>query len=144
MKINIDKIKKLAGEAKKALATLKDFSAINKEDILRNIEKLERIKYNFIIAIQSLIDISNHLVAKKGARAPEDYGDCFKILGEMGILDASLSMRLSQMAKFRNLLVHLYWEVDDNKVCDILRENLIDIDKFLEVVGRVVRGEMEK
>jgi len=40
------------------------------------------------------------------------------------------------MAKFRNRLVHLYWEVDDAELYQILRENLSDLDRFLTEVGR--------
>lgn len=35
------------------------------------------------------------------------------------------------MAKFRNRLVHIYWEVDDAVVYEILREDIDDIEKFM-------------
>jgi uncharacterized protein YutE (UPF0331/DUF86 family) len=54
-------------------------------------------------------------VAKAGGRAPCDYADCFRILGEIGIFDEEFVEKLEKMAKFRNLLVHLYWQVDNKK-----------------------------
>jgi uncharacterized protein YutE (UPF0331/DUF86 family) len=32
------------------------------------------------------------------------------------VLDQDLKIRLSKMARFWNLLVHLYWQVDDREV----------------------------
>ncbi len=42
------------------------------------------------------------------------------------------------MAKFHNRLVHLYWEVDDTQVYDILRKRLDDFKKFLDAMARVL------
>jgi uncharacterized protein YutE (UPF0331/DUF86 family) len=46
-------------------------------------------------------------------RSPEDYGDTFKVLDEGGILDEEFATKLVSMARFRNRLVHLYWDVDN-------------------------------
>jgi uncharacterized protein YutE (UPF0331/DUF86 family) len=34
------------------------------------------------------------------------------------------------MVKFRNLLVHLYWKVENGKLYDYLRNNLGDFEEF--------------
>lgn len=101
------------------------------------------IKYNLIVAIQGCIYICNHILAKKGGRAPQDYGDCFYLMSELGFLEEPLSERLVQMARFRNLLIHLYWRVDDERVYRILVENLDDFDQFLEAIGKVLLREMD-
>jgi uncharacterized protein YutE (UPF0331/DUF86 family) len=65
------------------------------------------------------------------------------LMAELGILERNFSDRLVQMAKFRNLLIHLYWEVDNERVYQILVENLDDIDRFLKAVGTFLKKEME-
>ena len=40
------------------------------------------------------------------------------------------------MAKFRNLLVHLYWKVNDEKIYEILQYELVDFDEFIEQIAR--------
>ena len=57
-----------------------------------------------------------HVVAKQGGRAPENFADCFRILGQMGVISTHLRESLQSMARRRNLLIHLYWEVDDGTV----------------------------
>mgnify|MGYP001565710274 CR=1 FL=1 len=41
---------------------------------------------------------------------PEDYADVFRVMGKKLSLDKDLLKRLEKMAKFRNLIVHLYWK----------------------------------
>jgi len=41
------------------------------------------------------------------------------------------------MAKFRNMLVHVYWEIEDGKVFEIIQEDLKDLEEFIDEVGRL-------
>jgi uncharacterized protein YutE (UPF0331/DUF86 family) len=142
-KINIERIKQFAGEIKESLHILRGYIPKGKEQILKDSTILGSIKYNLIVAIQGCIDICNHIVAKKGGRAPQDYGDCFKLMAELGILEENISDRLAQMAKFRNLLIHLYWQVDNERIYDILIKNLDDIEEFLNGIGSFLKKEMQ-
>jgi uncharacterized protein YutE (UPF0331/DUF86 family) len=141
-KINIERIKQFAGEIKQSLYMLRGYIPKGKEQILKDSTILGSIKYNLIVAIQGCIDICNHIVAKKGGRAPQDYGDCFKLMAELGILEENISNQLVQMAKFRNLLIHLYWQIDNERIFEILIKNLDDIEHFLNGIGSFLKKEM--
>lgn len=140
-RVNIERIKQFVGEIKEALLILRGYLAKGKGEMLSDPTILGSTKYNLIVAIQGCIDICNHLVAKKGGRAPEDYADCFKLMAELGILGKDLSERLAQMAKFRNLLIHLYWRIDNEQVYQILTKNLDDIEQFLKALGKFLKKE---
>jgi uncharacterized protein YutE (UPF0331/DUF86 family) len=140
-KVNKERMKQFVGEIKEALLILRGYIVKGKEEILSDPTILSSIKYNLIVAIQGCIDICNHLVAKKGGRAPEDYADCFKLMAELRILGKGLSERLARMAKFRNLLIHLYWRIDNEQIYQILTRNLDDIDQFLEVLGKFLKQD---
>jgi len=45
-----------------------------------------------------------------------------------------LANRLKRMARFRNLIVHLYWRVDNRRVYQIIHANLDDLDAFRQKV----------
>lgn len=140
--INIERIKKLSGEIKTALKQLRSIHEVGREEFFGDPDKIGSAKYNLILAIQSTIDICNHIVAKKGARAPEDYADCFRVLSEMGIIEAGFADRYIRMARFRNLLIHIYWEVDNEKVFGFLGSNLNDFENFLTEVGKFLKKEI--
>lgn len=88
------------------------------------------------IANEAALDLCNHLAAKKGGRAPEDYADGMTILEEIGVLHHDLRVRMGRMARFRNLLVHRYWRVDDREVHRVMKENLGDFDLDLAAIGQ--------
>jgi len=69
---------------------------------------------------------------------PEEYAECFAILGEAGIIPQELSQRLQKMARFRNVLVHLYWTVDYERLYDIVHDNLDDLRKFVQAIGELL------
>jgi uncharacterized protein YutE (UPF0331/DUF86 family) len=90
----------------------------------------------------SVFDIGNPLAARRGARSPEDYADCMAIMAEIGVIDDGLKARMMRMARFRNLLVHLYARVDDVQVHRFIRESLGDLERYLASVGRYRAAEL--
>jgi len=90
------------------------------------------------IAIESCLNIGNRLISllqfERPLRTPESYADIFTVMLEAGILDADFAARLVDMAKFRNRLVHLYWDLDADTTYRILHDNLDDLKGFQEVV----------
>ena len=68
------------------------------------------------LAIENCLNIGNRLISmvqfKQPINAQETYADIFKAMQEIGVVDAIFAARLIQMAKFRNRLVHMYWEID--------------------------------
>lgn len=101
-------------------------------------DKLAAVKYRFIVAIEAAIDACQHVIASEGLRAPTDFADSFAAVGEAGLLDEVPLDRMQDMARFRNLLVHGYARVDDDRVVSILRTRLDDLDAFRRALARTV------
>ena len=70
-------------------------------------------------------------------RAPTDYADSFKVLEENNILKPDISLKLRQMAKFRNRLVHLYGEIDDVYIIELIKNDLKDIEQFKTIITQI-------
>jgi uncharacterized protein YutE (UPF0331/DUF86 family) len=87
-----------------------------------------------IVATAATIDLCNHIAARQGGRAPQDYADCFAVLLEMGAIDDRLAKSLQQMSRFRNLLVHVYGQVDNRLVYRVIQEDLDDLDAFQQAL----------
>lgn len=95
-------------------------------------------KYYLQVAIESCIDMANHIIASERLRAPRDYSDVFKVLEEEGIIPADFLPELQRMARFRNRLVHLYWEVDAEMIYDILQERLGEFEHYRGLILAVL------
>lgn len=135
------KMVKLVSELRKSVARLTDIAKLPQDEFLNDPDKIGSTKYHFIVAIESSIDMCNHIISRNGYRVPEDYGDTFRVMGEVGALDTDFSDDLRNMAKFRNRLVHLYWEVDDQQLYEILQNRLVDFKKFLDSLASFLRWQ---
>lgn len=91
-------------------------------------------KYYLQVSIECCLDVANHVIASEKFRPPQDYADSFRILQENGLIVPKLAVRLRQMAKFRNRLVHLYGEVDDAFVYGVIKNDLGDFEQFKAAV----------
>ncbi len=135
MTIDRERIVFLIGEIEKSLTVLKEFSLKGSEEIISDLKILGSIKYYLIVAIEACIDISNHIIAKEHLGVPQTYSDCFRILQENNIISNHLAQKLINMAKFRNLLVHLYWDINDKKIYDIIQSELDDFKEFIKQIS---------
>lgn len=104
-------------------------------------EAVAASKYLLVTAIEDVLSVANHVIASEGWRSPADYADAFSVLREHGVISDDLARRLGAMARFRNLLVHVYAEVDDRRVHRFLREDLGDLDQFSSAVLQLVDEE---
>jgi uncharacterized protein YutE (UPF0331/DUF86 family) len=127
---------RLVAELRKSVARLGDLAGISEAAFLKDPDKIGSAKYHFIVAIECCIDMCNHVIARNAFRAPEDYGDTFRVMGEAGAFKPDFSDELVNMAKFRNRLVHLYWEVEDRMVYEILQTRLADFKKLLDALAK--------
>jgi len=131
LKCDKEKVSKLVSEAFNAINNLKELVRMPKENFLKNKHFVASAKYFLIVAIEASIDICNHIISKNRFRIPEDYADTFRVMGEAGILEENFVNKLVEMTKFRNRLVHIYWEVDDEIIYDILNEDVQDIERLI-------------
>ncbi|MGH2729531.1 MAG: type VII toxin-antitoxin system HepT family RNase toxin [Actinomycetota bacterium] len=77
-------------------------------------DPLSAAKCGLIVAIETCIDVGQHIIASERLRAPENFADVFAALGEAGMLGQEIASTLVAMVGFRNLLVHGYADVDDS------------------------------
>ena len=130
-----EKMTTLVSELRNSVSRLRLLSKLPEDEFLNDPDKIGSAKYHFIVAIESAIDMCNHVISRNGYRVPEDYGDTFMVMGEVGVFDNGFTGDLKKMVKFRNRLVHLYWEVDDRQVHEILRCRLDDFKRFLDCLS---------
>ncbi len=140
--LNLDRLRELAGHVRDALRQLREVAGMPRDAFLADSRTINSAKYLLIVATEAALDICNHLAARRGARSPEDYADCMVVLAEIGVIDNDLRTRLVRMARFRNLLVHVYTKVDDGQVHRVLREDLGDFERYLESVGQYLRADL--
>ncbi len=128
--VNFQKVDKQLQMLEKYLSILKQLSRLNLTEFTedpRNYGSAERFLQ---LAIETTLNIGNHIISTHNLEAPQDYADIFVILYKHNILPKNFADELTNMARFRNRLVHLYWEVDTPRVYNIIQTKLSDFEKF--------------
>lgn len=87
------------------------------------------------VAVEICLDIGRRLIALEGFRYAKDNQDVFCILADEGVVPADLLETLLEMARFRNLIVHDYAEIDNARVYGILKKHLDDFDAYARAIA---------
>jgi len=123
------------------LKQIQEFSSLT-ADGYRNDWKAQRIiERTLQMMIETCADVASHIVSDRGMRAPTSYADTFKVLSENSIIGEELCATMEKMAKFRNVVVHQYEQVDAEIVVLILRKHLEDFERFKEAVLAYLKSD---
>jgi len=129
-----NKIRKLQDYLEK----LSQLAKTDKHKFLMDFRNTESAKYLLQVCIECCLDIANHIIASEKFRSPHDYVDSFRVLHERDIIPDNLISNLEEMAKFRNRLVHIYWEIDDDLIYEIIQNNLNDFNLFIQSILKLL------
>ncbi len=138
MEIDKEKVKKRFSEIDESLAEIRRLVSLPEEDFWAARENMAAVKYYLLQAIEGAGSVCVHIAAKKFSRGVSAFGECFEILGREKALSQKLVTRLRRMAKFRNKLIHQYWEMDDRNIFDYAKKDLIDFENFMRETGKII------
>ena len=116
-------------------ADLREFGRVSRESFRANRERQYAVLHAMQNAIEGCIEIASHIVSADRLGAPEDYASLFSLLEGSRVIPSPVADAMRQMAKFRNRIVHLYWDVDLDLVYEYLTTRLDDLDAYLEAIG---------
>ena len=138
MTLNPDLIRSRCAEIEDSLNRLEEFRSVRREEFVANRDMLDIACYRLLTAMEAALALCFHVSAKHLHQVPEEYAGCFEVLQQAGILPTDLAERLQHMARFRNLLVHVYWKVDYEQVYDLIQDRLADLRAFSAVIIRLL------
>ncbi len=122
---------------------LREKTLVPKEQYLASPDLQAIVERRLQTAIESCINIGNHLIARLGLRAPRDYADVFMIMSEAHVMPLELAGQMAEMAKLRNLLVHVYWAIDQERVWSSLPVRLTVLETFARCIAEWVKEQPE-
>ena len=138
MTLNPDVVRSRCADIEDAVTRLQRFGEMSLGQFQSNPDLADAACYRLLVAIEAALGLCYHVSAKHLQRVPEQFADCFRTLGEAGVVTADLAERLRRMARFRNILVHLYAKVDLAQVHEILARDLGDLRAFASAIALLV------
>jgi uncharacterized protein YutE (UPF0331/DUF86 family) len=122
------------------LATLTTYP---RKKFLDDFTKVESAKHLLQVSIQSCLDMAQHIIADAGYRVAQDSYDTFVVLNEEQIIPDDFMPSLRKMVSFRNRVVHLYWDVNDDIIYDLIQNNLEDFKIFTAHILNYIQQDHE-
>lgn len=113
---------------------LDQYKKVKPKEFIDSFKDIQAVKYTLLEIIEACIDIASHLVSVYNFQRPKSYAELFEALGKNKVINKELSNDLSNMARFRNLLVHSYANIDDIKVLKYVKQDLDNIKDFIREV----------
>jgi uncharacterized protein YutE (UPF0331/DUF86 family) len=141
MSLNEGLIQKRCQDIEDSLKRLEKIKEVNKDEFLKNRDLQDIASYRLLVAIESALSLCYHVSAKKLKKAPGEYAECFILLADEEIISCDLSEKLKKMARFRNMLVHMYWKIEYEVVFDILQDSLDDLRQFSNAITALLKPQ---
>jgi len=130
-----EKIVRKLSFMQKCVSYLKSVDSRSNE-LETNYEMRSAAERNFQLVIESAIEIGEIIISEEGFERPKDYETVFLILGKEGIIPEDFAKEFAQAAGFRNVLVHMYEEVNIDILHMFLTERLEDFDEFAKYIAQ--------
>lgn len=116
------------------LKRLRELSRFPKSVFLKNEDVQQLTAFNLQAAIQNCIDIGSHLYAGLDIGAPGTYSEIFYELAEKKVITHKLLQKVIQMIGLRKKIAHDYEDVKQEKIFDILKQDLKDFELFIKQI----------
>jgi len=122
----------------KYLGRLKEVAKTPLEDYLNDSILQSATERYLQLCIESCINVGNRLISilqvDQQFDAPTTYADVFREL-EKHRITQGLEPAMIEVTKFRNRLVHVYWNISPEFVYNIIHGNLEDINQYLKQIA---------
>ena len=124
VRLDHDRIRAKLNDIARSLTRLRNLRSVSREAFLADEDSQDIARSRLLTAIEASLNICYHATARYLQRVPEDYGQCFTLLADAGMIPGDLGERLSTMPRFGHRHVHLCSDINYSQVYDFLQTDL--------------------
>ena len=133
-------VRRLLAIVRRNHAILEKYRQLPAADFASDEGRILAVEHGLQIMIQALIDISLHICAAMQAGKIEMYRDAPRGLLRLGLLTPEQAKTLEQMTGLRNLLVHGYANIAEERILEFLRNHLDDFTTLADTLESTLRN----
>lgn len=129
---------KLIGEE---LVRLKEFRKFTLHELNKDFIKSAAVERLLERIIGRAIDVNSHFIAEigKGTEKIRGYYDTFIVLSDLDVYPKKFAEKIAQSARFRNVLVYEYNNIDEAIIHRSILECLDDFTKYCQYIIRFIK-----
>ena len=130
MVLKRDRIVLRLEELDTVLTELRPYQNINAADLVSDIKTRWIIERGLIAAAALILDIANHILSAHFGQYTQTYAESLAACHQKGVISSDLYAQIKGLGGFRNILVHLYQEIDPNQVTNGLQTAVHTFPQF--------------
>jgi len=138
VKLDKERLKKYQDEIAAETIDLENILSQEGKNLLQNPHIIKSFKYSTIVIAEAIASTLQHILAKKHNIVIDGYMAVFSESKTHKVISTELLTRLKPFFKFRNMLVHQYWRVDNQVFVKNLRDGLKDFRIFVKEIRKIV------
>lgn len=122
---------------------LEEFNDYSLDELAKDFIKLAAVERLLERIVIRATDINNHIITElgKGIEKIRSYADSFKELTNFNIYSQDTAEKLAEDARFRNILVHEYNNVDKKLIHKKIKEVIDDFNKYSNSILEFLKKE---
>jgi len=137
MPVDVDLVRNKIDDIKFSIEELKRLTSKDFIDI--DVDERYSIRYNIIVLVESLVSLCMHIAVEAYGKTPSSYRESVRFIAER--LNMGCISDLESIVGLRNLLIHRYWTVDDERVYESVKENFHCIEGLLKRIEETYLGD---
>ncbi|MCI4409310.1 MAG: DUF86 domain-containing protein [Thermofilum sp.] len=111
----------------KGLEILEELRNYEIDKFSTDLKLLSIAERNIQVCTEFIVDFSSYILSKLKVAVPDTYREIIRKIREEGIIDENLEKKLQEIVGLRNIIVHMYADID----AEIIYDNLEDIIQTL-------------
>ena len=116
------------------LNELKQYQDIQPETLRNKISQRWIVERGLIAAASLILDIADHILVGHFGFYANSYEESLLGLHDKGVISSALFDQIKGLGGFRNVLVHMYQEIDPALVADSFRKGLHAFPQFAQEI----------
>jgi uncharacterized protein YutE (UPF0331/DUF86 family) len=131
---SIDKtfIEKLVLDVRRSIDIILSYTS-KPYDIMSEAERYA-VRYHLVVVAEAVVAFALHIARRLYGEEPETPMHAIAILRDRGLIEDNVYKDLVRFMKLRNLLVHRYWIVDDEKIYRDVKDDFRSVRRLIERV----------
>ncbi|MDL1956174.1 MAG: DUF86 domain-containing protein [Candidatus Desulfofervidus auxilii] len=143
-KINKEVVTQRISWVLKMIESIKELPLQDQNEFLKDKRNVASAESYLRRALEALLDLGRHILAKGFGYPATEYKDVAKGLLEKDILPEKEAILLKKMAGYRNRMVHFYHEITPEELYEICYYHLDEIKQVLDKLIEWLKKNREK
>ncbi len=136
--LNLNRITKAKDDIYDAYLKIKELTSTPYNEFEKDYKNLLSLRQLILQTVEGMAIICQHILAKDFAKPVAGYAECITKSQEVGLITRELSEKLNDLFGLRNLIVHRYWKIDDEKLYTYAINDVEDLLLFLKEIDRYI------